>query len=178
MKNSYFKLINHHEEIFGKKEPCSFFELLFMVEAPHHISGINIYNFVERVDSSQLDKLSMSCKSFGRKLSNDDVEAYPYYEILLSILSGNFLSPLTFIEKDDGVFHVIEGKHRARLIGLCEKLNIVIKDIPIIRCKFIEKRTDIIIPEKYGEWLRYQRDNSFLDLSFNARKIFKNMMEK
>jgi len=173
MLKYYFKLIEHHKEVFGSEEPCSFNELLFMVEAPQHLSNVDIWKYSTLCSLEDFPKYIRSPEF---KLNKEEVDVYPFHELLFCIFRGDYLFPLIFL-KVDNEFKCIEGKHRLRLVSLCHELNIEVPKFPVIKVEHVETRETTRYPEKYEEWLDYMRANSIRTKAKLTKKTIEGMIK-
>jgi len=176
MLKRYYKVNKFHKEIFKSEELCSYNELLFMVEAPKEISGIDIWRYTESVPLKECnDYPDISVKDSHYRLTKKEVSEYPYYEMFISMYSGNFISPLIFMKQDVGLV-CIEGKHRMRIASLLAMTGLVMfKDFPAIIVEHCETREAPRYPEKYGEWINWIHENSWREKYKLAEQAFKEL---
>jgi hypothetical protein len=161
-KFAYFKIRKNHFEICGRLDPCSYHELLFYVEAPKCISGINIWDFVENYDLA--DHPAFKKKQKFKPLLRAEVEQYPYYELLCYLWRGYISPPLILEEFEDGAIRCLEGKHRFRILNLfCRNepdyFKEVFPTIPVVIVKhsgFGLKRS----PKRFREFADWVRINN------------------
>ena len=172
-KFDYYKLRKFHKEIFGTDDFCSHYELLFMAEAPQRISGINIWDYVEYIDMKDI------CKGQDRKLTREDSDGYPYYEIfLLNMWKREDVPPSVFYEIPNSKFlRCIEGKHRMRVYHLLynadnKLFERVVGKVPGIVVREYETRDVKKEPTKYGEFLNWIKQASRREEAMMLRKMY------
>lgn len=183
----YYKVQSYHREIFGTDEPCSLSELLFAVEAPSSMSGLDIYKFVEMINVEDLSSYYFPEKPCSFKINQDEHKDYPFYELFLLMWYGYKIYPLIFrlsinAEENQYLF-CIEGRHRLGLLMLYKMLapevyQKRVGQIPIIIVEASGFKDTERYPEKHGEFCHWQSfgRGSLTSSIKTAKEVFSNFL--
>ena len=172
-ETAYYHLEKYHAEIFPRTDPVSFHELLFMVEAPYFFTGINIWEYVSRIPIQEIKPHFIGKNILETlKLSRDECEIYPYYELLFSMYCNMPVQPLIVGLNEFGDLIAFEGRHRLRLMALWNVLEGRYPEVPCIMVKKIEDRPETRIPEKYAEWQQYLGKTAIAAMAREAKRTY------
>ena len=170
----FYTVRKHHKEIFKKDSPVSFFELLYMVEAPQSFTRLNIWEYVERIPVLSLNYYyKPGAKIRDYKLTEGELKQYPYYELFMDLYRGLPSCPLIFQEVEDGSLRVIEGAHRLRLLVLFYILRNRWPEIPGVVVRAVAgNNEDYRQTEDYRVWIEWLRKNSLSNTVKNQKELF------
>lgn len=174
----YYKITKDHEKICLSNEPCSFHELLFYVEAPREMTGLDIMQYVQYFDIKDYGNLIKDVKqnSFhGLILRDSDLKNYNWYD-LFSYLSEGFFKIPVIVSKEKDRYFLVEGRHRMKLLNLMylskiEEYVEITKKIPAI---IVEHVGDFPMkqPEGYGKFESWLAEHSFNKKANKRKEIF------
>lgn len=169
-----YKVRRHHKEIIGTEEPCSFYQLLYVVEAPMSFTGINIWEYVERISVEDLKAYYNSDTPINTyQLSRDECKQYPYYELFWNMNQNLIQHPLIVEQSTEQLF-VLEGRHRLRLMILFSIFQHRYLEIPCIIVEKTEKQDDRAYrnTDAYLFWTTWLHKNNFPQVAKQARDVF------
>ncbi len=165
-KTPYYTVREHHKDIFKTDSPISLNQLIFVTEAPPNLSGINIWDYVERVPTRELslyhhaNTANWEKEVNAYKLTIEEITWYPYYELFLRLNRGQLDSPLIFKEEKDGQLLILEGKHRLRILLLLFIVKNIWKEIPclVVEETGIVKEEDCDTDLGFKPWIQHIKE--------------------
>lgn len=170
----YYRFRNKHKEITGRDDPVSIYGLLYFVEGPQEITGVDIWKYVQYIPIEELPLCyKKGDKYTSYQISRQDATIYPYRELIMRLFLGDVSSPLMFeaLPEDNGHLRCFEGRHRLRAMILLHILLGKFDKIPAVVFDLIERKPEKIYPEKWEEYARWAEEHNLYYDTETLRRI-------